>query len=141
MKFAWHEGLDESDARDALFKAMARVSRKETEEIKSLRSYLFTTYIRLIRRAVTEQKRYASLESINQDLSSDPNVAAVMDNDILMAEVVARMEPAMRRIYEGLILGYTFEELARKEKEKANVLRSRFSRGLHHLAQEIGARK
>jgi DNA-directed RNA polymerase specialized sigma24 family protein len=141
LRIAHHEGLDDSDARAALFKAIARVSKKEHGEIKSLRSYLFTTYIRLIRRAINDQKRFASLDAINNDISSDEQVAAVMENEVLVGEIIARMHPDLRRIYEGLILGYSFEELARKERKPANVLRSRFSRGVRHLALEISGRK
>lgn len=137
LKVALREGLDESDARAALFKAIARVSQRTGEEIKSLPDYLFTSYSRLIRRVVDEQKRYTSLEMINEEFSSDQNVVAVMENEILLAEIVARMDPEMCRIYEGLILGYSFEELARQQREKANVLRSRFSRGIRRLAREI----
>jgi DNA-directed RNA polymerase specialized sigma24 family protein len=141
LKVARHAGLDESDARAALFKAIAKVSNRDVEHIHSLNGYLFTTYGRLIRRVVDEQRRYTSLELINDDLSSDQMVAAVADNDILLREIVARMDPDLRRIYEGLILGYSFEELARKERTPANVLRSRFSRGIRRLAQEVGGRK
>ena len=141
LKVARHEGLDDSEARAVLFKAIARVSNREGEEIRSLHNYLFKTYRRLIRRVIDEQKRHTSLESINEEISSDDNVAAIMENDILVGEIVARMDPVMRRIYEGLILGYSFEELGRKEGQKANVLRSRFSRGVRHLAREIGGQK
>lgn len=141
LKVARHEGLDESDARAAMFKAITRVSNREGEKIRSLQNYLFTTYIRLIRRVIDEQKRYTSLESINQDISSDENVTAIMENDILLGEIVARMDSELRRIYEGLILGYSFEELARKERKKANVLRSRFSRGVRDLALQISGQK
>lgn len=141
LKVARHEGLDESDARAALFQAINRVSKREVPQIRSLRAYLFVTYTRLIRRVIDEQKRYTSLELINQDISSDEKVAAIMENDVLLGEIVARMDPEMRRIYEGLILGYSFEELARKERIKANMLRSRFSRGVRHLAREIGGQE
>jgi DNA-directed RNA polymerase specialized sigma24 family protein len=141
LKIARREGLDESDARAALFKAIASVSKKERDEIRSLRNYLFKTYVRLIRRVIDEQKRYTSLESINEELSSDESVAAIMENDILLGELVARMDPELRTIYEGLILGYSFEELAQKEGKKANGLRSYFSRGIRRLAQQISGRK
>ena len=140
LKVARHEGLDESDARAAMFKAIARVSKIDSE-IRSLQNYLFTTYIRLIRRVIDEQKRYTSLESINQDIAADEKVTAIMENDILLGEIVARMDPEMRRIYEGLILGYSFEEIARKERQQANVLRSRFSRGIRQLALQVSGQK
>jgi hypothetical protein len=60
-----------------------------------------------------------------------------MENDILLGEIVARMDAELRRIYEGLILGYSFEELAQKERKKANVLRSSFSRGIRRLAEQV----
>jgi hypothetical protein len=34
-----------------------------------------------------------------------------MQDDLLLAEIVGRMNDEMRMILEGLLLGYTFEEM------------------------------
>ena len=137
VKLAHSHSLDESDARDVLLKAIVSVSKVGGEEIKNLPSYVLKTYTRLIWKAVDDQKHYESLDLINQEIAADADAAAVLERQVLLGELVARMDVDMLRIYEGLILGYSFEELARKHGEKANVLRSRFSRGLHRLAKEI----
>lgn len=84
-------------------------------------------------------KHYASLESINKELFADQSAAAVMEHNLLLAEIVARMDDDMRGIYEGLILGYSFEELAKKHGKPANLLRSKFSKGVKRIARDIRA--
>ena len=137
LKFALSRNLDESEAREALLRAVASVSAQDTNAIEALHSYLFRAYANLINRLLTQQRHYASLESINQELSSDPDAAEVIEHDILLTEIVARMEEEMRKIYEGLILGYSFEELATKLGKPANSLRSKFSKGVKRIAREI----
>jgi hypothetical protein len=48
---------------------------------------------------------------VNADLAADPAAARVMQDDLLLAEIVGRMNDEMRMILEGLLLGYTFEEM------------------------------
>lgn len=137
LKFARSRDLDESEAREALLRAVASVSAQDTNAIKALHSYLFKAYANVINRLLTQHKHYASLDSINQELSSDPDAAVVIEQDILLTEIVARMDDEMRKIYEGLILGYSFAELAPKLGKPANSLRSKFSKGVKRIAREI----
>lgn len=137
LKFAQSRNVDESEAREELLKAVGRVSGKGPENIKALPSYLFTSYAHRIQRLLAKQKHYASLESVNVDLAADPTAAKVMQNHLLVAEIVARMNEEMRTIHEGLILGYTFEELAKKLGKSSNYLRTKFNRGVKRLAREV----
>lgn len=129
--------MDESEAREALLQAAGNVSQQKVEEIKALPSYLFKSYRRRVLRLLTSQKHYASLESINEELSSDMSVAEVMEQNLLVGEIVARMDSEIRTIYEGLILGYSFEEIARKIGKNSNYLRSKFSKGVNRIARDI----
>jgi hypothetical protein len=140
-KFARTQSLDDSDARELLLKAVVNVSKPECKDIRNLPRYVYKTYTRLVWKIVEEQKHHESLNSINEEMFGDAGAAALIDREVLLGEIVARMDAPMLRIYEGLILGYSFEELGRKYGEPANVLRSRFSRGLHRLARKINAPK
>jgi hypothetical protein len=51
-----------------------------------------------------------------------------MQDDLLLAEMVARMNDEMRMILEGLLLGYTFEEIAKKHGKSSNYWRTKFNR-------------
>jgi len=137
LKYALSRNLDASEAREALLRAVASVSAHHTREIRALHSYLFKAYTNRLLRLLTQQKHYASLESVNEELASDPTVVEVMEQQVLLSEVVARMDQEMRSIYEGLILGYSFEELAPKLGKPANSLRSKFSKGVKRIAREV----
>jgi DNA-directed RNA polymerase specialized sigma24 family protein len=128
LKFARSRNVDESEAREELLKAVGRVSEKGPENIKALPAYLFTSYAHRIQRLLAKQKHYASLESVNADLAADPAAARVMQDDLLLAEMVARMNDEMRMILEGLLLGYTFEEIAKKHGKSSNYWRTKFNR-------------
>jgi DNA-directed RNA polymerase specialized sigma24 family protein len=65
---------------------------------------------------------------VNADLAADPAAARVMQDDLLLAEMVARMNDEMRMILEGLLLGYTFEEIAKKHGKSSNYWRTKFNR-------------
>lgn len=137
LKLALGRNMDASEARDALLHAVASVSEQRTSEIKALRSYLFKAYANRILRQLQKEKHYSSLEAINKELFVDQSAAAVMEHKLLVAEIVARMDDEMRSIYEGLILGYSFEELAKKHGKPANLLRSKFSKGVKRIARDI----
>lgn len=145
LSLAKSKGFDNSDARAMLLKVVRDVSRAVNEPnrdpIEMLPHYLSSAYERRIWKTLKEQKHHASLDEINQDLLSDTKTAEVIQKKVLLAELVARMDPAILSIYEQLILGYSFEEIARKEETRANVLRSRFSREVRRIAKAIKARE
>jgi DNA-directed RNA polymerase specialized sigma24 family protein len=74
---------------------------------------------------------------VNADLAADPAAARVMQDDLLLAEIVGRMNDEMRMILEGLLLGYTFEEIAKKHGKSSNYWRTKFNRGVKRLAREV----
>jgi DNA-directed RNA polymerase specialized sigma24 family protein len=137
LAFARTHGLDESDARAALMAAVVTVSKVGTEEIKSLSAYLFTSYERRILETLKKLNREASLDSIGHDVIVDKAAANRIEEKVLLEEIVACMDLEMLTIYEGLVLGYSFEELAVKHGKRANALRSIFSKKLRRIADEL----
>jgi hypothetical protein len=85
------------------------------------------------------RKREASLDSVNRELAVDTSSVKRLEERVLLEEIVARMDEQMLQVYERLILGYSFEEIAHEQGKKANVLRSMFSKKLRKIAAEINA--
>ena len=126
-----------------MMKAAAKVSKRKAEfpgeEIHDLKGYLYKVFKNIVFSelekeaghrefaAVLEQKALDSTEALTQEL----------ERKILIDELVQRMDPQTRSVFELLVLGYTFEEIARLTNGKANVLRSRFSKRIRSLSQRI----
>jgi DNA-directed RNA polymerase specialized sigma24 family protein len=137
LAFARTRGLDESDARAALMAAVISVSKVGTEQIKSLPGYLFRSYERRMLDTLKKLNRETPLDAMGQDSVIDKAAANRIEEKVLLEEIVACMDPEMLAIYEGLVLGYSFEELAVKQGKKANALRSMFSKKLRRIAEEL----
>ena len=143
LHFAQRHRLDTSDALDVFLKVIESVSksieRRESEEIKSLPNYLFRSYRHAIWKTLKEEKHHESLESINEELTSVINVSDMMEKTILLGEIVARMDNQTHKVFELLILGFSFKEIGQKLSTSPNAIRARFSRELRRLAREIKA--
>lgn len=139
LAMARAHGLDESDARAALMTTVEKVSQVDTEHIHSLPAYLFRSYERRVFDTLNTRKREASLDSVNRELAVDTSSVKRLEERVLLEEIVARMDEQMLQVYERLILGYSFEEIAHEQGKKANVLRSMFSKKLRKIAAEINA--
>lgn len=137
LKYALSRNIDEAEAREEMLRAVASVSTQDLEKIRALPSYIFKSYTHRIQKLLTKQKHFASLESVNRELSSDVTTAEAMEDHLLLAEIVARMDKEMRTIHEGLILGFSFEEIAKKMGKNSNYLRSKFSKGVKRIAREV----
>ena len=144
QKFALLTLRDGHAGMRLMMKAAAKVSKRKAEfpgeEIHDLKGYLYKVFKNIVFSelekeaghrefaAVLEQKALDSTEALTQEL----------ERKILIDELVQRMDPQTRSVFELLVLGYTFEEIARLTNGKANVLRSRFSKRIRSLSQRIG---
>jgi DNA-directed RNA polymerase specialized sigma24 family protein len=126
-----------------LLKAAAHVSKalvERPEPIRNLRAYLSVTYKRLILEELKKSGRTEifdtaeGIQRINQERSA---VVDDMERKILVQELVQRMDDDMRHVFESLMLGYTFEEIAAEQRTPSNVLRSRYHRMLKRLVKQI----
>jgi RNA polymerase sigma factor (sigma-70 family) len=140
--FALSKLQDESEGDRLLRKAAASVERvycKQPDQIDDLHNYLFTAFKHLV---IAELKRRRRVESLDdhQAAALVLGLTDVVDNveqKILLEEIMQRMETPMREIFEMLILGYTFEDIAKEFGEKSNKLRSRFSKLLAKLIKQL----
>jgi DNA-directed RNA polymerase specialized sigma24 family protein len=125
-----------------LFRAAVIVSLKRIEpdaQIDDLIAYLFQTYKHLVldelrkenRRKEIQAERRAELDSLSINITED------IDRKILLEQLVRRMDPWLREVYELRCLGYDFDVIAKSLGERTNVVRSRFSKRVTHLMNEI----
>ena len=127
---------DEASGQLALKKVCAKITEKRAAgaiQIGNLKAYLKTAFKHEV---LAQLKRN---RSANIDLSAEPITHYDLDIDqkILVEQILARMAPEDRRIAELLILGYSFEEIARKDGARSNVIRSRYSKLLKRIKREL----
>ena len=127
--------LDESDVRANLLSALTHIPMARRERIVSLPAYLFTSYKHRVFDLEAKRQRETQLDEINHELAID--VSREMETKVLLEEIVVRMDDSLREIYDHLVLGYSYEEMEKRLGARANVLRSRFSKGLKRIANEI----
>lgn len=125
-----------------LFKAAVIVSLKRNEpgvQIDDLKSYLFQTFKNLLLDELRKENRRKEIQSEKRaDLESlSVNIAEDVDRKILLEQIVRRMDPWLRRVYELRCLDYDFDLIARSLGEKTNVVRSKYSKSLTKLIKRI----
>jgi DNA-directed RNA polymerase specialized sigma24 family protein len=131
---------DEASGQLALKKVCARITKKRAAgaiRIVTLNAYIRTAF----KHEVLAQLKHN--RSANFDLSAEPvtDYDPDIDQKILVEQILARMDPEDRRIAELLILGYSFEEIARKDGTRSNVIRSRHSKLLKRIKREFSGSK
>jgi DNA-directed RNA polymerase specialized sigma24 family protein len=127
---------DEASGQLALKKVCAKITEKRAAgaiRIVKLNAYIQTAFKHEV---LAQLKRH---RSVNIDLSAEPlaDYDADIDQKILVEQILARMDPDDRRIAELLILGYSFEEIARNDGTRSNVIRSRHSKLLKRIKREL----
>jgi len=129
---------DEASGHLALKKVCAKITEKRAAgaiQIVNLNAYLQTAFKHEV---LAQLKRN---RSVNIDPSTEPITDYDLDIDqkILVEQILTRMNAEDRRITELLILGYSFEEIARKDGTRSNVIRSRHSKLLKRIKRELKA--
>ena len=135
--------LHDSVAGYGLLKqAVAAVSRLAPERralIRDLPAYLFQTYKRLVLAELEKQDARNTRQLDAADLQRLPIDAGDIDRDILIQELVGRMDPWSRDVFETLSLGYSFDEIGKALGRNPHVVRNRFRLAIRKLASRIGA--
>jgi DNA-directed RNA polymerase specialized sigma24 family protein len=131
---------DEASGQLALKKVCAKITERRAAgaiQIVKLNAYVQTAFKHEVL-AQLKRKRLA-----NVDLSTEPltDYGLDIDQKILVEQILARMDPEDRRITELLILGYSFEEIAKKAGKRSNVIRSRHSKLLKRIRRELRGTK
>jgi DNA-directed RNA polymerase specialized sigma24 family protein len=127
---------DEQQALDLMLRSIAIVSeRHRSEAISNIKQYLVSVFKHCVLEEAKRAKRFEScsdqLESIYDDADRE------LEHVILLKEIMARMDPEMTRIFELRILGFSYNEIAADSEESAELLRTRFSRGLDKLREQM----
>lgn len=125
---------NESDGQRLLFKAAAAVSRQKlngSEPIQNLSAYLWLSFKRL---ALAEMKYRQRGHNADGDLETLANAPSEeIDDIILLDEIVRRMNPEARQLFNLRALGYSYEEIAPLLGKRANVLRSKLDKEIKKL--------
>jgi RNA polymerase sigma factor (sigma-70 family) len=145
--YAHSRGIDDALTHTAMIRAIAKVSRRLKRPAPNLKTpgalkrYLFTSFRNCLLDEIKNQQSSAGtkLEDLEAvaDQSSSESLAEQIEKKILLEEIVRHMDDKTRFIYERLILGYTFEEIAETMGTQSNVLRSRFSKSMRRIASEF----
>jgi len=126
---------DEASGQLALKKVCAKITEKRAAgaiRIVKLNAYIQTAFKHEV---LAQLKRNRSAEV---DLSAEPvDYALDINQKILVEQILARMSSEDRRITELLILGYSFEEIAKADGTRSNIIRSRYSKLLKRIKREL----
>ena len=149
--FAHAIGMDDEIAHTAMIRAVAKVSQRlnqattlQMQTPGELKAYLFTAFRNCLRDEFKrEHAKEATLVDLQDiaDQSTGESLAAQIERKILLEEIVQHMDTRTRFIYERLILGYSFEEIAEAEGSHANQLRSMFSKRIRKIASQFAGEK
>lgn len=145
--FAHAYGIDDAITHTAMIRAVAKVShriKRPAPDLKTpgaLKAYLFTSFRRSLLDEIKNKQsstvvRLDDLEAVT-DQSSSESLATQIERKILLEEIVRHMDSKTRFIYERLILGYSFEEIAEAMGTQSNILRSTFSKRIRRIASEF----
>lgn len=141
-RFALSKLQDELEGDRLLHKAAANVDRvfcEEPDKIDNLKGYLFTAFKHLVLAELEKRKRFEPLDA-NSITAPEPdqcNAADAVEQKILIDEIMLRMDPLMRKTFELLVLGHSFEAIAKGLGMKSNHLRSMYSKQLEKLSRQI----
>ena len=127
---------DEASGQLALKKVCAKITEKRAAgaiQILNLKAYIQTAFKHEV---LAQLKRNRSVD-IDLSAQSITDYGLDLDQKILVEQILARMNSEDRRITELLILGYSFEEIARKDRTRSNVIRSRHSKLLKRIKREL----
>jgi DNA-directed RNA polymerase specialized sigma24 family protein len=124
-----------------LLKACALVTRaraSQSARIDNLAAYLFLSFKRLALERLEIENGHRRLEA-EFLLAPAAEEAPDPDEKILIQQIVRRMDAPTREVFELLLLGFTFEEIAEKYGRSAAVLRAVYSRRIRRLVRRVNA--
>lgn len=148
--FAMSMVKDEGLVVEFMYTAAAKVTAARSnspESIKSLTNYLYCTYKNLLCDYWKKQNRCQQLSGdlidtfvvlfTPGDALVDFDSARELERKRLVAEIVEQMDGWTLEIFDLLVIGYTFEDIARKKGEQSNRIRATYNRRLKVLAQKM----
>jgi DNA-directed RNA polymerase specialized sigma24 family protein len=121
--------------------AISALSAERREQIRDLPPYLFQAYKRLVLAELEKANGHRAGDLLAAQIvgPSQPGAEAV-ERHILVAQLVSRMDPWTREVFENLTLGYSFAEIGRALDSNPHVVRNRFRLSLQRLAAAVSRR-
>ena len=127
---------DEASGELALKKVCAKITEKRAAgaiKIERLKAYIQTAFKYEVL-AQLKRVRSASVDTV-EELVAEVDVD--IDQKILVEQIMTRMDRENRRIAQLLILGYSFEEIAKQDGTASNILRSKYSKQLTKIRMQL----
>lgn len=136
---------DQHECFRILMKAAILVSQKYTtgtDTIENPKSYLYTTFRHLVLAEARRQKRHSELEI--EETKKQFEIFSISESEkvcqkILISELRRRMDSWTRDVFDMQILGYQYKNLVPKYGLSENVIRSKYSKNLLKLKNQIQA--
>lgn len=133
--------LDQTTSKDLLLQAVDNIleSEKRLSEIDNLPAYLFVSYKHLVISWCKKKQKEVDLEENKEPLKFYQDI----ERKILIEEIVRLMNVQERFIYNYLVLGYSYKEIAEKYNRafkknfSANVLRSKLSKATQKISKKL----
>jgi RNA polymerase sigma factor (sigma-70 family) len=127
-----------------MLKAVALVSRvrsAQPNQIENLTAYLFQTYKRLILAELKKERgRQQHLaEREVEDFLLPETDAVEVERQILLEQLMQRMDSWTREVFELLVLGYSFAELGKKSGMSGERIRKKFDKRVERLIKQVKA--
>jgi DNA-directed RNA polymerase specialized sigma24 family protein len=137
---------DNQAGQRLLLQATAIVSRiyvERVDQISDLKAYLYQTFKRLVLAQLEKERGHRRLESaMLHHIAGEPDTSTSdLDQKILVQQIVKRMDKWMREVFELLVLGHTFEEIARDSNQNAHRLRNKYNNPQKKLTKQIQAER
>jgi ATP/maltotriose-dependent transcriptional regulator MalT len=138
--FALRTLRDEHAGMPLMLKSVAEVSRVRAGKINhigNLKGYLSITYKHLVLERLEKENGHRRRDRQMLDLSLPASSEADLDRKILIQQLIRRMDPWTRRVFELLVLGYSNEEIGHALGMQANVVRSKYHKSIMRLKKQI----
>jgi RNA polymerase sigma factor (sigma-70 family) len=116
---------------------VSRVMRRKRDPIVALESYLFRAFIRLVSRAKRSDSAFLTPKAWPR---SESDTGTDIESRILVGELLARCDPAVRDMFIRRIQGFSWKEIAKDYGISAHAAESRFSQALQRVRKKLGLR-
>jgi DNA-directed RNA polymerase specialized sigma24 family protein len=139
-KLAREELDDPALKQQLLLKAAADVTPiwcNDATRIDNLPGYLFKVYKRLLWRELLKTRKHHSWEAELEFLTASLEGVEEVERKILIQQILNRLDSEMRFVFEMRIFNHSFEEIARFLNCSPHTLRTRYSKQLARLRQQI----
>jgi DNA-directed RNA polymerase specialized sigma24 family protein len=131
---------DSAAGMQLMFKAAAAVSRKREEDpdrIRDIKAYLWTTFKHEINEAAKKENRYQPLEPEHQPKNGAYIQSEALNDQILIEELMARMDSWTRKVFELRVLGYQYDDIGQMLEMRPHHLRSKFNKEIKKLSHKL----